>query len=120
MLETAHGNLDLGLALFDSTITAFHQTGNVGTLLFVLTDLAVGLDRLERPVAAATLCGAIKRGRASESDRRIPGLVDHLRTVLGGTHFEACVATGAAMDLAEAVRYARLQIQLVRSEMVGS
>ena len=47
----------------------------------------------------------------------LPGLVDHLRTILGSTRFDECVAAGAALEFADAVRYARLQIRLLRSEL---
>ncbi len=47
-------------------------------------------------------------------------VVDHVRNTLDTDTFDRCVATGAAMDTAEAVRYPRTQIEAVRSEPVGS
>ena len=46
--------------------------------------------------------------------------IDHLRNMLDSDTFDRCVATGAAMNTAEAVRYARTQIEAVRSELASS
>lgn len=46
--------------------------------------------------------------------------IDHVRNTLDTDTFDHCVATGAAMDTAEAVRYARTQIEAIRSEMASS
>jgi hypothetical protein len=45
-----------------------------------------------------------------------PGVVEHLQNELGAIRFNSCVVVGAAMELAEAVRYARRQIEVVRRE----
>ena len=50
-------------------------------------------------------------------DPALPDLVDHLRTVLGASRFDECVAAGASMELAEAVQYARAQIQLAQRDL---
>jgi hypothetical protein len=69
----------------------------------------VCFDRLDRPDVAATLYGAGKQhtpvgNRAlSQYVVELPAVVDHLRAVLGDTAFDQYAATGAAMDLAEAV-----------------
>ena len=46
--------------------------------------------------------------------------VEHFRTVLGAPRFDEFAAAGAAMEMADAVRYARAQIQVVRSEVAVS
>ena len=46
----------------------------------------------------------------------LPGVVDHLRAMLGDTAFDKCAATGAAMDAADAVAYARHHIELARRQ----
>ena len=46
-----------------------------------------------------------------------PTAVDHLRAVLGETAFDQCVAAGAAMEPADAVAYARDQIQAARRQI---
>ncbi len=47
-------------------------------------------------------------------------VVDHVRNTLDTDTFDRCVATGTAMDTAEAVRYARTHIEVVRSELAPS
>ena len=47
----------------------------------------------------------------------LPGVLARLRTVLGETLFDERVATGAAMEFADAIGYARHQIQLARREL---
>ena len=46
--------------------------------------------------------------------------IDHLRDTLGTDTFDRCVATGAAMDTAEAVRYAHALIEAARTELHGA
>jgi hypothetical protein len=68
-------------------------------------------DRIGPPESAATLYGA---GTRSGSINLVVGLTDvvsRLRSRLGESAFDACVATGAAMDIGAAVAYAR---QLIR------
>ena len=50
----------------------------------------------------------------------MPSAIDHVRKTLDTETFDHFVATGAAMDTAEAVRYARTQIEAVRSELASS
>jgi hypothetical protein len=45
-----------------------------------------------------------------------PPVVDQLRAVLGDAAFDQCAAIGPAMDLADAVGYARHHIELTRCE----
>jgi hypothetical protein len=47
----------------------------------------------------------------------LPAVAGHLRVVLGDSVFTRCVATGAAMDHAEAVRYARAEIASARTQL---
>ena len=46
--------------------------------------------------------------------------IDHVRNTLDTDTFNYFVATGAAMDTAEAVRYPRTQTEAVRSEIATS
>jgi hypothetical protein len=46
----------------------------------------------------------------------LPDLIEQLRDELGGATFEECVAIGAAMEPADAVRYARQQIRTARDK----
>jgi predicted ATPase/class 3 adenylate cyclase len=114
-LEAVHGDLGQALALFDASLDSVHRAGNVTNAASTLAYLAVCFDRFDRPDVAATLYGV------SSSNQTIlviglPGAVEHLRTVLGDAAFDQCAATGAAMDLAEAVEYARHHIELARRQ----
>ena len=51
--------------------------------------------------------------------RRLRSGRSSLRNTLDADTFDRCVATGAAMDTAEAVRYAHAQIDLIRSELAA-
>jgi hypothetical protein len=74
-------------------------------------------DRFDRPDVAATLYGVSSNqamGLYAVFDP--PAVVDHLRAALGDAVFDQCAATGAAMDLADAVGYARHHIELARRQ----
>ncbi len=114
VLEAVHGDLETGLGLFETAIDAFHQAGTTTALVVTLGTLAVFFDRFEQPEIAATVYGTTTHHASTANVADLPAVVDHLRTVLGGDRFGECVATGASMELADAVRYARAQIQLVR------
>jgi predicted ATPase len=115
-LEAAHGDLRQGLALFDAALDSLHRAGNDTTLVGALAHLAVCFDRLDRFDVAATVYGASTNQVLSQIVVDLPAVVDHLRAVLGDAAFGQCAATGAAMDLADAVGYARHQIQLARRQ----
>ncbi len=119
-LEAVHGDLAEGLELFDTTINRLHQAGNVADVAGTLATLAGLFDGFERPEIAATIYGASNRLGNAVWVINLTRVVEHLRTVLGASRFEECVAAGAAMDLGDAVRYARDQIQLARAELVGA
>jgi hypothetical protein len=76
----------------------------------------VWFDRFERPDVAATLYGASTYHPGSQYYVNVPAMVDHLRAALGDAAFDQCAATGAAMDVADAVGYARRQIELARRQ----
>jgi predicted ATPase len=116
-LEAVHGDLETGLVMFDATIDSFHQSGNAADTVGTLATLAILFDRFERAEPAATLYGATTHHTGTSWVIGLPELVDHLRAVLGASRFDECVTTGAAMELTEAVQYARAQIQLAQSEL---
>ena len=116
-LEAVHGNRQRGLEMFDTTIESFQHAGAIANTAATLGSLATIFDRFEQPHIAATQYGATTDYGHVSALPSIPGLVDHLRTILGSTRFDECVAAGAAMELADAVRYARAQIKLLRSEL---
>ena len=105
-LEAVHGELDDALALFSKGISAFHHAGNVAFLAATFASLAVFFDRFERPEIAATIYGASTHQASISLVPHLPDVVTHLQSVLGGTTFDRCVAAGAALPIAEAVRYA--------------
>ena len=109
-LEAVHGEVDKALSLFDTTIDTFHRNGNTAGLNEMLACLALFFERIDRPEIAATLCGACANHPSFHSVY-IPRIVDHLRGVLGETAFDEFSATGAAMEAADAVGYARYQIR---------
>ena len=73
--------------------------------------LAGFFDRFDQPAVAAIVYGASTHGRFHSAR----SVASRLRDALGEAAFDMAVATGAAMDAGEAVRYARQQIRLARS-----
>jgi predicted ATPase len=115
-LEAAHGDLGQALALFDASLDSVHRAGNVSSVGGALAHLAVCFDRIDRPDVAATLYGASTHQAIGLLVVDLPAVVDHLRAALGDAVFDQCAATGAAMDLGEAVAYARHCIELARGQ----
>ena len=75
----------------------------------------MSFDRAGHHEAAACLCGTNK---SSVPD--LPGVsaaVEHLREVLGAAVFDRLTREGAAMERADAVRYAHAEIQRAREEL---
>ncbi len=110
-LEATHGELDDALALFSTSIDAFHRAGNIVFLAATLASLAVFLDRVGQVEVAAVVYGASTR---QASIGLVPNLGDatkHLRASLGQARFDELIAEGAALETAEAVRFAQLQIE---------
>ena len=116
-LEAVHGDLEQALALFETTIDVLHRAGNVANVATTLANLAVVFDRIQRPEIAATLYGTTTHHGSTRLVINLPGVVEHLRAVLGQTMFEDRVAVGAAMEPGDAVRYARQQIQHARRQL---
>jgi hypothetical protein len=117
-LEALHGDPGQALALLDTTIDSFHSAGNLASVGTTLAILAVWFERFERPDVAATLYGASTYHPGSQYYVNLPAMVDHLRATLGDA-FDQCAATGAAMDLADAVGYARHHIELARCQVAN-
>ena len=115
-LEAIHGDLDTALTLFDTTIDSQFAGGGVTYLAATIATLAVLFDRLDRPDIAATIYGTTHHAGIALVIG-LPEALDHLRATLGDAAFEDCVATGAAMDPGEAVRYVRAQIQTARHHL---
>ena len=116
-LEAAHGTLDQGLALFDIAIESCHQAGNIGNLAVTLANLALFFDRHGQPETAATLYGTTMLYTNTVMVTDWPERIEQLRTALGESRFDELSAVGAAMELADAVRYARHQIELTLCQL---
>ena len=106
-LEAVHGEFDDALALFSTGINSFHRAGNVVFLAATFASLAVFFDRFDRPEVAATIYGASTRQPSIGLVPNLSEVVEHLRQVLGAATFDECVATGVAMETAEAVQFAQ-------------
>jgi hypothetical protein len=76
----------------------------------------VCFDRFDRADVAATLYGASTNPNQAHQIIGLPAAVDHLHSVLGDAAFGQCAAIGADMDPADAVEYARHQIQPARRQ----
>jgi hypothetical protein len=111
-LATVQGDLDRALTLQDSVIESFHLSGTLTDLGITLFNLAETFRRLDRLEIAATIYGSATKLSAT-SRSHLPG---ELRAALGDTGFDRCAAAGAAMEPAEAARYARQQIQVAQHE----
>jgi predicted ATPase/class 3 adenylate cyclase len=109
-VEAVHGDRVQGLRLFDTAIEAFHRAGNGGSLALTLGYLTMFLDSIGETSIAATVHGASTRYSAINTVPNLPATVEHLRLELGEPAFSQLVAAGAEMEPAEAVRYARQQI----------
>jgi hypothetical protein len=116
-LEAVHGDLATGLAMFDTTIDSFLQSGNTADTSGTLGTLAILFDRFGHAESAATIYGATTLHPGTGWVIGLSDLVDHLRAVLGASRFDECVAAGASMELAEAVQYARAQIQIAQRDL---
>jgi hypothetical protein len=116
-LEASHGDRQTGLQLFDDSIDSFQQSGEVGGLAGTLATLAVFLDRVDRPRAAAALYGAISHDTfAMAAFPGLPVAAEHLREVLGAAAFDELTREGASMDRSQAIAYAHAEIQRAREE----
>ena len=113
-LEAIHGQSETALELFDTAIDSFHHAGDEASLATTFVSLAVFFDRIGRHESAAMMYGAsahVTTTAVGHGD-----LVSRLRNELGDARFDGCTTAGAAMEAAEAVRYARQQIELARFE----
>ncbi len=119
-LEVDHRDPEQSLATFDAAIDSFRQAGAIGVLAGALANLAIYLDRADRAEVAATLVGTTTAHPSIIMAVGLADVIKHLRAALGSARFDECVSTGAAMELANAARFARAQIQLLRSELAES
>jgi predicted ATPase/class 3 adenylate cyclase len=119
-LEASHGDLEQGLLLFGATLDSFQQAGHVTELAAVLAAVVRLFNHLGQPEIAATIYGIAVRQVFAGTLVDLARVAEHLRSVLGESRFDECVAAGATMELGDAVRYARQQIQTARAELVDT
>ncbi len=120
-LEAARGNTDVALSLFDVAIRSWHQSGQLILLEFGLDDVMIFFEQTGRAEIAATLHAGRPLPPSAPMRRAIhSGVLERIRASLGDARFDECVTAGAAMELADAVRYARAQIEAVRAELAES
>ncbi|MEQ1786309.1 MAG: BTAD domain-containing putative transcriptional regulator [Acidimicrobiales bacterium] len=114
-LEAAHGDLHEALTLFDTAIERLQAAGADATLTQSLAYLAVVFERLARPDVAATVYGASATNGGLHAVIDLPDTLANLRAGLGDDAFDRYVGDGAAMELADAVAFARSRIRDTRA-----
>jgi tetratricopeptide (TPR) repeat protein len=115
-IEMFNGDPGHALDLYGRALESFYQCGNVLLTAQTISGLAAAFEWLQHPDIAAILDGAAARH---------PILVDpdrgqRLRATLGEGTYEGHFASGAAMDLSEATRFARDHIEAARRELNAS
>jgi tetratricopeptide (TPR) repeat protein len=111
-VEMFNGDPGHALDLYDRAIESFYQCGNVLLTAQTIGSLAAAFRWLQHPHIAAILDGAAARHTPVDPDTR-----QALQATLGEATYEGHFATGAAMDLPEAVRFARDHIEAARHEL---
>jgi predicted ATPase/class 3 adenylate cyclase/DNA-binding CsgD family transcriptional regulator len=116
-LHTSDGEPESALVLFSDAIAAFHKAGNVPQLIITLASVPALFERLDRPVPAAMLLGALSREPSSfHHVPELGDLGDRVSRALGKTRAAEIAAEGAALDLGDAAVYARRQIDVARRD----
>ena len=110
-----HDDLHEALSLLDAAFERLQTAGADATLSQSLTYLAVVFERCARAEVAATVYGASETNGGLHAVIDLPETLANLRVSLGDVAFDRCVGDGAAMDLADAVAYARGQIRDARA-----
>jgi hypothetical protein len=118
-LEASHGEFNEAMELFDSNIDALQRAGDIAHLTSTLGYLVVLLDRIDQPVAAATVYGATTRQATVNRVSDLAVVIERLRAALGPNRFDECVAQGASMSTAEGAQFARQQIRLARQSTIA-
>ena len=111
-LEAAHGDPLRALELFETTIVSFRDAGDHNNLVSTLAYLAVALAGVGRLEAAATLHGHTSAHASLSTVVGADSTAELLRRQFDGSAFDRATAIGRSMDLKDAVRYARDQIDV--------
>jgi len=118
-LEAALGEPERALGLLDTAVEGYHRAGNHASVASGLALVAVLFSRLEQPELAATVYG-MSTPHGISLVVQLPNVLDELRAALGQERFDACVATGAAMEFDEAMECVRREIAAARRELASS
>ncbi len=116
-LHTSDGDAEVALGLLADAIAAFQRAGNVPQLIITLASVPALFERLERPIPAMTLLGALSREPSSL--HHVPELTEiraRIGRALGPEGAVTADAAGVALDLGGAAAYARRQLDLARRE----
>lgn len=80
----------------------------------------MAFDRSGQPEIAATLYGASTRRAIIHTVVDLPEMVTRLRAALGNAVLKGCTAAGAALELGDAVGYARRHLRHAHPGKQGS
>ena len=118
-LAATSGDPTRALGFYSDAIEAMHRSGeiaDVANVTLVFASLASTFELFGRHSAAATLCGVIHgyspRALGMSGELRL-----RLRAHLGDEEFEDRVALGSSMQLAEAVRFVRAELDDARGDV---
>jgi tetratricopeptide (TPR) repeat protein len=114
-LEARHGDPLEALTLFDRTIESCNRSGDHANIAATLAYLAAAIEQFDLAHASATLYGASSQQASTIWVIDFAALADRVQAALGKIEFDRCVATGAAMTVPAAVRYAHEQIDDLRT-----
>jgi predicted ATPase len=112
-IELRHGDAHRALDLYERALELHHQSGNVLQAAQTILSLAGTFYALKKPDTAVILIGAAARYPTLHD----PYTVEGLRGTLGDATYERHLAIGVAMDLPEAVRFARDHIEASRRQL---
>ena len=118
-LEEALGRPEHALEHLETAVSRYHTAGNHASIATTLCFATVLFNRLEQAELAATIYGmSIPHGIGMVA--HLPGVLDHLRDVLGDERFDRCVDFGAAMEFDDAMELVRREIGSARRELASS
>jgi predicted ATPase len=98
-------------------IRHIHDSGNTGTLVSPLANLATFLDRLGHYEPAATIAGFAFSPLTAGALPPFARAIAHLRDVLGDKSYESLARKGETMTTAAMANYAYDQIDQARAEL---
>ena len=118
----AHAEVEVGDALpaldhITFAIRHIYDSGNTGTLVSPLANLATFLDRLGHYEPAATIAGFAFSPLTAAALPQFARAIAHLRDALGDQSYESLARKGETMTTAAMANYAYDQIDQARAEL---